>query len=72
MFVLALPPLSLILKKAKVAYKLSESKEKIHHLLFMDDLKLYSQCEKVLDCNQTVQTVHVFSEDTNCTDSSCF
>ena len=61
MFVLALPPLSLILKKAKVAYKLSESKEKIHHLLFMDDLKLYSRSEKGLD--SLVQTVCVFSED---------
>ena len=51
MFVLALIPLSLILRKAKVAYEFSESKEKINHLLFMDDLKLYSQSEKGLDCH---------------------
>ena len=38
-FVLALTPLSLILRKAKTAYEFSESKEKINHLLFMDDLK---------------------------------
>ena len=44
-FVLALIPLSLILRKAKVAYEFSESKEKINHLLFMNDLKLYSQSE---------------------------
>ena len=48
-FVLALIPLSLILRKAKTAYELRESKEKINHLLFMDDLKLYSQSEKGLD-----------------------
>ena len=42
-------PLSLILRKAKAAYELSESKEKINHLLFMDDLKLYSRNEKGLD-----------------------
>ena len=42
MFVLALIPLSLIVRKAKAAYESSESKEKINHLLFMDDLKLYS------------------------------
>ena len=60
-FVLALIPLSLILRKAKAAYEFSESKEKINHLLFMDDLKLYSQSEKGLD--SLVQTVHVFSED---------
>ena len=41
-FVLALIPLSLIFKKRKAAYEFSESKEKINHLLFIDDLKLYS------------------------------
>ena len=41
-FVLALIPLSLILRKAKAAYELSESKEEINHLLLMDYLKLYS------------------------------
>ena len=61
MFVLALIPLSLILRKAKAAYEFSESKEKISHLLFMDDLKLYSRSEKGLD--SLVQTVCVFSED---------
>ena len=61
MFVLALIPLTLILRKAKAAYEFSESKEKIIHLLFMDDLKLYSRSEKGLD--SLVQTVRVFSED---------
>ena len=60
MFVLALIPLSLILRKAKAAYEFSESKEKINHL-FMDDLKLYSRSQKGLD--SLVQTVRVFSED---------
>ena len=41
-FILALIPLSLILIRAKAAYEFSQSKEKINHLLFMDDLKLYS------------------------------
>ena len=41
-FVLALIPLSLILRKAKAAYEFSESKDKINHLLIMDDLKLKS------------------------------
>ena len=60
-FVLALIPLSLILIRAKAAYKFSESKEKINHLLFMDNLKLCSQSEKGLD--SLVQTVRDFSED---------
>ena len=61
MLVLALISSSLILRKAKTAYAFSESKEKINHLLFMDDLKLYSRSEKRL--NSLVQTVCVFSED---------
>ena len=61
MFVLALILLSLTLRRAKAAYEFSESKEKINHLLFMDDLKLYSRSEKGLD--SLVQTVHVFIED---------
>ena len=61
MIALALIPLSLILRKAKAAYEFSESKEKINHLLFTDNLKLYSLSEKGLD--SLVQTVHVFSED---------
>ena len=46
-FVLAFIPLRLILRKA--AYEFLESKEKINHLLFMDDLKLYSRSEKGFD-----------------------
>ena len=60
-FVLALIPLSLILRKAKAAYEFSESKEKINHLLFMDDLKLYTRSRKGLDL--LLQTVCVFSKD---------
>ena len=60
-FVLALILLSLILRKTKAAYEFSENKEKINHLLFMDDLKLYSRSEKGLD--SLVQTVRIFSED---------
>ena len=60
-FVLALIPLSLILRKVKAAYEFSESKEKISHLLFMDDWKLHSRNEKGLE--SLAQTVRVFSED---------
>ena len=49
LFSLALISLSLILRKAKGAYQFSGSKGKINHLLFMDDLKLYSCNEKELD-----------------------
>ena len=49
MFVLALIPLSLILRKTKAVYEFSGSQEKINYLLFMDDLKLYSRNEEGLD-----------------------
>lgn len=39
-FVAGLITLSLTLRKAKAANESSESKEKINHLLFMDDLKV--------------------------------
>ena len=38
-FILALIPLSLILRKAKATYEFSVSKERINLLLFMDNLK---------------------------------
>ena len=60
MFVLALIPLSLILTKAKIAYEFLESKVKINHLSFMEDLKLRSRNEKELD--SLVQTIRIFSK----------
>ena len=60
-FVLPLIPLRLILRKAKAAHEFSESKEKINHLLFTDELKLYSRSEKGLD--SLAHTVRAFSED---------
>ena len=54
-------PLNFISRKAKAGYEFSGSKEKINHLLFMDDLKLYSRNEKELD--SLVQTIRIFSKD---------
>ena len=53
-FVLALIPLSLILRKPKAAYEFLKSKKKINNLLFMDYLKLHSRTEKGL--NSLVQS----------------
>ena len=59
--VLALIPLSLMLRKTKAAYEFSGNKEKINHPLFMDDLKLYSHNEKELA--SLVQAIRIFSKD---------
>ena len=34
---------------------------KLNHLLFMDDLKLYSKCEEQID--SLIKTTHIFSTD---------
>ena len=60
LFVLALIPLTLILRDVKAGYDLRE-KVRINHLLFMDDLKLYDKNEKQIDT--FVNTVRVFSND---------
>ena len=60
LFVIALIPLTQILKATRHCYSFA-NKEKINHLLYMDDLKLYAKTEEELD--SLLQTVRVFSED---------
>ena len=48
LFVSALIPLTHILRKSKPGYEFSGSGEKINHLLYIDDLKLYRKIEKEL------------------------
>ena len=61
LFVIALIPLTLILRKCKNGYTYSRTKEKINHLLYMDDLKIFAKEEACLDA--LIQTVRVFSSD---------
>ena len=60
LFLLCLIPLTVILHKSESASQFSSNKEKINHLLFMDDLKLYAKNEKDLD--SLVQTVRILSD----------
>ena len=48
-------PLNHILKKGTAGYKLSRSQEKVSHLLYMDDIKLFAKNEKQLET--LIQTV---------------
>ena len=48
LFVLALTPMSMVLRNVCHGYEF-RNREKINHLLFMDDLKLYAKNEKGLD-----------------------
>ena len=60
LFVLALMPLSMILRKVNAGYEMKKDGCKINHLLFMDDLKLFARNEAEID--SLVQTVRIFSD----------
>ena len=60
-FVIAKMPLNYILRKFTAGYKLSKSQEKINHLMYMDDIKLFIKKEKELET--LIQTVRVSSQD---------
>ena len=61
LFVTTLIPLTSVLKTTKHSYEFAKNREKINHLLYMDDLKLYAKNEKELD--SLIQQVRVFSKD---------
>ena len=49
LFVICLIPLSHILRNMNQEYHFEKEHQKISHLLFMDDLKLYASSQKALD-----------------------
>lgn len=60
LFVLSLAPLSALLNKQKIGYKL-RNKQEINHLLFMDDIKLFGKTKKQI--TELINTVHMYSND---------
>ena len=61
LFVLSMVSLSLILRKVNTSYEWGKKEYKLNHLLFMDDLKLFSKSEEQMDT--LARIVHVFSTD---------
>ena len=68
LFCMAIDPLSKLIKKEEIGYstskersKASKTQQKVSHLLFMDDLKMYADSEDRL--GKLIKTVHSFSED---------
>ena len=59
--VIALIPLTSVLRNIKARYSFVSSKERINFVLFMNDLKLYANNEK--DLESLIQTARIFSED---------
>ena len=54
-------PLNHILRKCRVGYTLRKSQEKINHLMYMDDIKLFAKNEKELET--LIQIVTIKSQD---------
>ena len=54
-------PQNHILRKSTTGYKLSRSQEKINHLMYMDDIKLFEKNEKELET--LIHTVRIYSQD---------
>ena len=46
LFIIAMMPFNHILRKCTAVYKLSRTQEKINHLMYMDDIKLFAKNEK--------------------------
>ena len=61
LFVLSMVPLSLIRRKVNANYEWGKKECKLNHLLFMDDLKLFSKSEEQMDT--LVRTVYLLSND---------
>ena len=45
-FIIAMMPLNHILKNCTAGYKLGRSQEKVHQLMYMDDIKLFAKMKK--------------------------
>ena len=62
LFVIALPPLTHILRETEMGYQLEKDEAKVNYLVFMDDLKLYGKNDK--EINSLIKTVRQCREDT--------
>ena len=58
LFIIAMMPPNLILRKCTAGYKLGISQEKINHLMYTDDLKLFAKNEKELETLIYAVTIH--------------
>ena len=54
-------PLNHILRKYTAVYKLSKSQETINHLMYMDDIKLFTKNEKELET--LTHAMRIYSQD---------
>ena len=61
LFIIAIMPLSHKPRKCAARYKFSRTQEKINHLMYMDDIKLFAKNEKELESLK--HDVRIYSQD---------
>ena len=60
-FIIAVMPINHILRKCTTGYKLKRSQEKINHLMYMDDIKLFAKNKKELETLK--YAIRIYSQD---------
>ena len=63
LFVIAMMPLNHIFRKGTARYKLSRSQEKIIHLIYIDDIKLFAKKDKEFETLR--YAVRIYSQKIN-------
>ena len=61
LFIVAMIPITKVLERTEVGYQLKKGDNRINHLMFMDDIKLFGRGTKEIDT--LVQTVRIVSGD---------
>ena len=61
LYILCMIPLTMILRKAKAGYEFKDRQQKVNHLIYKDDLKLYAKDEAQV--GSLVDSVYAFSTD---------
>ena len=60
-FIIAIKPFNNILRKGTAGYKFSKSQEKINHLMYMYDIKLFAKSEK--EMKTLIHAVRIYCQD---------
>ena len=61
LFIIAMVPPNHVLRKCSAGYKLSRLQQKVNHLMYMDDIKLFAKNKKELET--LIHTVIIYSRD---------
>ena len=60
LFIIGMMPLNHILRKCTAGYKLSRSQEKINHVMYVDDIKLFAKMKRL---ETLIHAVRIYSQD---------